>query len=363
MVKIRVWVVFGGKTPEHEVSLQSAKNIIEAIDKDLFEIIPIGINKEGRWLLQDSQDYLENAIDPKSISLKKTSKELALTPGSKNSNITQVHWESIWNLDVIFPVIHGINGEDGSIQWLLQLLEIPFVGPGILGSAVAMDKDITKRLLHLVGINVAKWVTLYAHKKESIDYDDILRRLKTPLFVKPANMGSSVGVSKVSNKQDLIEAVASAFEYDNKILIEQWVKWRELECAILGNDTPQASAIGEVILSDSFYSYKTKYISDDGAQIAIPAKLDEQTIKKLQETAILAFQTIECSGMARVDFFLTPEGDVYVNEINTIPGFTNISMYPKLWEASGLLYTDLITKLLYLAIEKSESQSKLKKAF
>ncbi len=360
--KIRVGIIFGGKSAEHEVALQSAKNVIDAINKDKYEITLIGIDKEGRWQLNDRSHYLLNEQNPKLISLNKTENEVALIPGD-NKFLDTFGNRKLETLDVIFPIIHGTNGEDGTIQGMLKLAGIPFVGADVLGSAIGMDKDVAKRLLKEAGIPIADFVTVKKYELDKLDFEMVEEKLKYPMFIKPANAGSSVGVSKASNRKELVEGLEKAFLYDYKVLVEEFIKGREVECAILGNENPIASAIGEIIPTHDFYSYEAKYIDEKGALLEIPAKIDSEVVKKLQEIAIETYKTLCCEGMARVDFFLTEDGKAIINEINTIPGFTKISMYPKLWEVSGLSYEKLIDRLIELAIERNERNSKLKNSF
>lgn len=360
--KIRVAILFGGKSAEHEVSLQSAKSIIDAIDKEKYEVVLIGIDKKGKWLLNDKSTYLLNADNPKLISLNKTNKELAVLPGSENKQlVTMMQNESIGVVDVVFPVLHGTFGEDGTMQGMLKMMDVPFVGAGVLGSAVGMDKDVMKRLLRDAGIPVAKF--LVYRKDDIIDFDQIKKVFKLPVFVKPANLGSSVGVSKANTKEEFNKAIAEAFRYDTKILVEQYIKGREIEISVLGNENPIASVPGEIIPQHEFYSYEAKYIDEKGALLKIPAELSGEIIKNIQKMAVLAFKTLCCEGMARVDCFLTDNNKIYVNEINTIPGFTKISMYPKLWKASGISYTELLDRLIQLAIERHKRDILLKTSF
>ena len=316
MKKLKIGVLFGGKSAEHEVSIMSAKNVIRALDKSKYKITPIKISKAGKF----------------------------------NFNIFK-------KIDVIFPVMHGPFGEDGSMQGLLKLAGVPFVGAGVLGSAVGMDKDVMKRLLREASIPIVKFIV--KKDKDKINFEKVKKELGLPFFVKPANMGSSVGISKVKDKKDFNKAVKEAFKYDTKILIEEFIKGQEIECSVLGNDKPIASIPGEIIANQEFYSYDAKYI-DEGAVAVIPVKLDKKTIKKIQALAIQTFQVLNCEGMGRVDGFLTKSGKFYVSEINTIPGFTNISMYPKLWEASGIPQQKLLDILINLAIERFNKEKKLK---
>ncbi len=363
--KLKVGIIFGGKSAEHEVSLQSAKNVIAALNRKKYEPVLIGIDKSGRWHLNQSSEFLLNSDNPKLIALNNSNSHLVSMAAGKNGG-EMVPISGLGNskaIDVAFPVLHGTFGEDGTMQGLLKLMNVPFVGPGVLGSAAGMDKDVAKRLWRDAGIPVAKFLTFKASEKHIINFSKIRKTLGLPMFIKPANLGSSVGISKVKSEKDFKLAIEAAFAYDNKILIEEFIKGREIEVAILGNEHPRASVPGEIIPHHEFYSYEAKYIDENGAAAKIPASLPKPVIKKIQETAIKAFKTLECEGMARVDFFVTQTGKFYVNEINTIPGFTNISMYPKMWEASGIPYSELIDRLIEFAIERHEKEGKLKTTF
>ncbi len=346
--KLKIGVLFGGKSAEHEVSLQSAQNVVNALDKNKYEVVPIGISKEGKWLLSNTSNYLLNINNPKLIKLNNSSREIV--PLNTNSAVKE-------KIDVIFPVLHGPFGEDGSMQGLLKLAGVPYVGAGVLGSAVGMDKDVMKRLFREAGIPIGKFITLKINEK--VNFIKIKKELGLPLFLKPANMGSSVGINKVRNENEFKKAVSEAFKFDTKIIAEEFIEGREIECAVLGNEKPRASIPGEVIAGQEFYSYDAKYI-DDSSRVEIPAKLDKNTIKKVQDLAVKVFKVLSCEGMGRVDFFLKKNGEILVNELNTIPGFTNISMYPKLWEASGLPLPKLLDKLIVLAVERFKKESKLK---
>lgn len=358
MKKTRVGILFGGQSAEHEVSLQSAKNIIASLNREKYEPVLIGIDKTGRWHLQEESTYLLHAENPKLIALNKSSDAVSLTPWKSDANIHSKQGSQ--GIDVIFPVLHGPLGEDGTVQGLLKLAHLPFVGAGVLGSAVGMDKDVMKRLLRGAGIPVGKFLVVKDSEKKSLSFAAIQKQLGVPFFVKPANLGSSVGVSKVHSEAEFDKAIHDAFSYDTKILIEEYIEGREIECAVLGNDAPEASVAGEIVPTHEFYSYDAKYIDEDGAKLIIPVSLPDATLKEVQELAVNAFKVLCCEGMARVDFFLTKDGKIFVNEINTIPGFTKISMYPKLWEASGVGYTELIDRLIQLAIERFEKEQKLK---
>lgn len=361
MTKLRVGIVFGGKSAEHEVSLQSAKNIVDAIDKSKFDVVLLGIDKQGQWHLNDATSYLQNADDPAKISLNHSGNNIAIIPGQAHHQLVEASNSTpLSQLDVIFPIVHGTLGEDGCLQGLLKVANLPFVGPGVLASAVSMDKDVAKRLLRDAGLNIAPFITLNRANRAQANFADIERQLGLPMFVKPANQGSSVGVSKVNSEQQFHAAVALAFTFDNKVVVERGIKGREIECAVLGNDNPQASTCGEIVVNSEFYSYDTKYIDEESAKVVVPAALSAEVNDKIRTIAIKAYQTLECSGMARVDVFLTEEGDIIINEINTLPGFTNISMYPKLWQASGIGYSELITRLISLALERHQQEIALK---
>ncbi|MDR2028569.1 MAG: D-alanine--D-alanine ligase [Treponema sp.] len=355
-------ILFGGKSAEHEVSLQSAKNVFDAIDREKYIPILIGIDKSGKWLLNDESEFLLNADDPKRIRLNQSSDSVALIPqsGGVISNLSNLKQEKA--IDVIFPILHGPFGEDGTVQGLLKLADLPFVGAGVLGSAVGMDKDVMKRLLRDAGIPIGDFIVLRSHEAFPA-FKALAQRLGLPFFVKPANMGSSVGVSKIHDEGEYGAALGLAFEYDTKIILEEFIRGRELECSVLGSETPAASLPGEVISTHEFYSYDAKYLDEKGAVLEIPAKVPAETVREIQELAVKTFQTLSCEGLARVDFFLKADGGVLVNEINTMPGFTKISMYPKLWEASGIPYSALIDRLIELAIQRFNREKKLKTSY
>lgn len=361
MSKLRVGIIFGGKSAEHEVSLQSAKNIVDAIDKNKYDVVLLGIDKQGQWHVADTSNYLLNANSPEKIALHHSGINVAIQPsGVTNPLLITNSSQSLPQIDVIFPIVHGTLGEDGSLQGLLRMANLPFVGSNVLASAASMDKDITKRLLRDQGLNVAPFKTVTRANHSQLKFNDIIDQLGLPLFVKPANQGSSVGVSKVTNEQQYHQAIALALSFDHKVLIESAIKGREIECAVLGNDDPKASTCGEIVVNSEFYSYNTKYIDENGAQVVVPAELSAEINDKIRATAIEAYQTLGCQGMARVDVFLTAENKIIINEINTLPGFTNISMYPKLWKASGVDYTQLISQLIDLALERHQQDIRLK---
>ncbi|RJQ34372.1 D-alanine--D-alanine ligase [Candidatus Parcubacteria bacterium] len=357
--KINVGILFGGRSAEHEVSLQSAKNVLEAIDRKKYNPILIGIDKSGHWLLSDQANFLLNSDNPKLIKLNTAGQQVALAPQSQGQLSDLNKKINAQKIDVIFPILHGTFGEDGTVQGLLKLADIPFVGAGVLGSAIGMDKDVMKRLLKEASLPIGKFVSLKSNEKIPA-YTKIKNKLGKIIFIKPANAGSSIGISKVKQESQYLPAIKNAFSYDNKIIFEEYIVGREIECSVLGNDKVIASLPGEVIANDEFYSYEAKYINANGAKLDIPAKLPQKITQKIQTLAIETFKTLNCEGLARVDFFLKKNNDIIINEINTIPGFTKISMYPKLWELSGISYTELIDRLIQLAIERFVKENKLK---
>jgi D-alanine-D-alanine ligase len=390
MKKLRVGILFGGRSGEHEVSLLSAASVLKAINKEKYEMVPIGITKDGRWLTDAYAERLLRGEQEGGRHLRAGDPET--TPGAAVlargeavivPPVPQAHglvpfqstatsMQKGIDVDVIFPVLHGTFGEDGTIQGLLELADIPYVGAGVLGSAAGMDKDIMKQLFAGAGLAIVKHVTVLRSQWEK-DPKKATRlvesKLKYPVFVKPANLGSSVGISKAHDRRELGPAIEMAAGYDRKIVIEQGVggkkgKARELECSVLGNDDPQASTVGEIVPSAEFYDYNAKYL-DEGSKLVIPAKLSKKQMKEVQGMAIRAFKAVDCSGLARVDFLMDPgnggkSGRIYLNEINTMPGFTSISMYPKLWAASGLGYTELIDRLIQLALERHAEKKRNK---
>ncbi|MBW1721570.1 MAG: D-alanine--D-alanine ligase [Deltaproteobacteria bacterium] len=366
MEKLRVAVLCGGQSAEHEVSLQSALNIINALDRDRYDILVIGIDKEGRWFAyEQAEDFLEHPEDPKLISLKEGGQQISLVPGDREGPFRDLSGDvSLGKIDVVFPVLHGPYGEDGTMQGLLKILHVPFCGVGVLGSAAGMDKDVTKRLLRDAGIPIAKFMVLERGAGE-VDFEEVRKTLGSPCFVKPANLGSSVGIERVGDEAAFKAAVEEAFRWDQKVLIEETLTGREIECSVLGNEDPIASLPGEIITDPeryTFYSYEAKYIDGKGATLEIPAKVSEEVVQRIKDLAVRSFQALCCEGMARVDFFLLEDGRIIVNELNTIPGFTKISMYPKLWEISGIPYGELIDRLIRLALERDRREKELKTA-
>ena len=396
--KIRVGILFGGRSGEHEVSLLSAASVLKAIDKNKYEVVPIGITKDGRWLTAEHAERLLKGQGPQEAGEGSRSTQSQLragdpdaTPGAAllangssvvvppeparrgsglapfqtDVNLRRAADRAI-NVDVIFPVLHGTFGEDGTIQGLFELADIAYVGAGVLGSSAGMDKDVMKSLFRAAGLPIVKHVTVLRSQYEGEAkkvVKQVESKLKYPVFVKPANLGSSVGISKAHDRKELGPAIIEAAKFDRKIVIEEGVggkknKAREIECAVLGNDEPKASIAGEIVPCKEFYDYDAKYLAE-GSELVIPAKLTKTEMKNVQTLAIAAFQAVDCSGLARVDFLMDPKSrKMLVNEINTMPGFTAISMYPKLWQATGLSYPDLIDQLIQLGIQRHEDKKR-----
>lgn len=357
-MKQKLGLVFGGRSGEHEVSLQSAKSIASAVNKDLFELFLIAIDKKGDWYLANPEHYLADAEDPSKISLDlSSSTQIALIPYHGSNQLIEIaSGKPLGSLDVIFPINHGTFGEDGSIQGFCRMLNLPCVGADVLGSSVGMDKIVSKYLLQQQNIAVAR--CLVANHSSNLETlaSQAISSLGLPLFVKPACSGSSVGVYKANSIDELISSIKKALKFDFQVLIEETVTGREIECAILGNDELIASPAGEIVPENGFYSYEAKYISAEGAKLILPADLPQGKLTELQSLAKRVYKELNCKGLARVDFFLTDQGQFILNEINTLPGFTKISMYPKLMELAGINYSELITRLVSLAIEKHQKQ-------
>jgi D-alanine-D-alanine ligase len=358
--KVRVGIVFGGRSGEHEVSLMSARSVLDAIDRDKYDVVPIGITKTGRWLPPARAQLLLTGEAPSAAQDADSVKGTALAPTQQAALVVGSLGGALQEpLDVVFPVLHGPNGEDGTMQGFLDLANIPYVGAGVLGSALGMDKAKMKEVWRYHGLPVAEWAVLRRYQWRE-DHDACLReasRFGFPCFVKPANLGSSVGIGKAHNAAELPACIEEALRHDEKILVEEFVDGREIEVAVLGNHRPEASLPGEIVPSNEFYDYNAKYL-DGKSEERIPAPLPAEITEKVRHMAVQAFTALECSGMGRVDFFVTRLGsEILLNEINTIPGFTPISMYPKLWAASGLPYARLIDRLIELAIERWEERN------
>jgi D-alanine-D-alanine ligase len=392
MTKVRVGILFGGRSGEHEVSLLSAASVLKAIDKTKYEVVPIGITKDGHWVTAEHAEKLLQGDAAKSSATHLRAGDPDATPGAallaqgeavivppepvhRDSGLAPFRIEAsalrrssdrAINVDVIFPVLHGTFGEDGTIQGLLELADIAYVGAGVLGSSAGMDKDVMKSLFRAAGLPIVKHVTVLRSQWERDPKKAqklVESKLRYPVFVKPANLGSSVGISKAHDRKELGPAIEEAAKFDRKIVIEEGVggkknKAREIECSVLGNDDPKASIAGEIVPCKEFYDYDAKYL-DEGSALVIPAKVTKTEMKKFQTLAIAAFQAVDCSGLARVDFLMDPKSRrIFVNEINTMPGFTSISMYPKLWDASGLHYRDLIDRLIQLGMERHQDKKR-----
>jgi D-alanine-D-alanine ligase len=328
MKKLRLGIIFGGKSPEHEISLLSSREVIQAVDRNIYEVIPLFIDKEGVWHIGENNN------------------EVAIS-------------DVLRNIDIAFPLVHGTNGEDGTLQGLLRLFSIPYVGADVAGSAIAMDKDVTKRLLRDSGIPVARFRVLRTWEKIP-SFSSVVQALGLPFFIKPASLGSSIGVRKVTKMQDYKNACKLAFSYDTKIIFEEYIKGRELWCNVIGNEKPTVSLLGEIKPENDFFDYEAKYTTESKTTYFVPASIKDNVMKHMQALATKTYQTLCCEGMARVDFFLTDRSMVYVNEVNTIPGFRETSLYPKLWKISGMSYPNLINTLLTLARERYKRDQRLK---
>ena len=358
--KLNVAVLFGGRSPEHNISILSAKNVIKALDKSKYNPILIGIDRSGHWLTSDDALTLLESESFKEISSNAFGQKVLLSQNTNDKMLIALNQnEQSQPIDVVFPVLHGTYGEDGSIQGLAKLANIPCVGCGIIGSAVGLDKDIMKRILRDGGYQVAPSITVRSNQIGAIDYQAIVDDIGHELFIKPVHLGSSVGVSYVEDKESFNKGIELAFKYDHKVLIEQKIIGRELECAVLGNLDVDASTVGEVVAHSGWYSFESKYLDENDSSLHIPAKIPKELIEKIREVAMGAFTLLECRGLARVDVFLQKDNQIVINEVNTMPGFTNISMYPKLWEHSGLDNQGLITKLIQLAIQENDSMNQL----
>ena len=368
--KLKVGLLFGGRSGEHEVSIASAMSVYRALDKNRYDVTLIGIDKDGRWLLPDPQAFLAHADRPMELRLAETAGSFGLVPYPAAHQIVAVEGSrgQVPPLDVILPILHGTFGEDGTIQGLLEIAQIPYVGSGVLGSALGMDKEVAARLFQAAGIPTVPSVCVrkgeFLTDRAGVEAR-LARELEFPFFVKPANAGSSVGVHKVKSAAELRPALEDAFTFDVKVLVQKGVAARELEVSVLGNDSPRASIVGEIVPTHDFYSYEAKYLDENGAALKIPAQdLDEDVAERARALAVKAFLTLECRGLARVDFFLDRDtGELFLNEINTIPGFTRISMYPKLWEASGLSYPALLDELIRLALESFAQRKALRTTY
>lgn len=347
MTRKKLALIFGGKSTEHEISILSAKSILKHIDQNTYEVQLIKIDTNGHWWLTSEKDMDQVMGTP-----------ITLVPGVPKTKIIDLNdGKTLGILDVAFPILHGLFGEDGTIQGHFKMIDLPFVGCDVLASSSCMDKDVTKRLLRDAGIAVAPY--LVATDLHQPDAEEIEKALEWPVFIKPANLGSSVGVYKVSNTDEYRKKLSEALTYDHKILIEKEIRGKEVECSVLGNDQPKSSIPGEVITSTEFYDFESKYVDAAASRTQIPADISDEESRMVREIALKAYQCLGCQGLARVDFFIIESGEVMINEINTMPGFTNISMYPKMWEATGIPYQELLSLLIELAMNKHEKDAAL----
>lgn len=360
--KIRIALVFGGQSAEHAVSLESAKNVMEALDPNKYDVQLIAIDKKGVWRHLSNPETLRKTDVAKPIDVSTCGGPVWLVPGARGVEILTLDThKKLGDIDVVFPILHGPYGEDGTIQGYFRLMGLPFVGSGVLGSAVGMDKDFTKRVLRDARLPIAKFVCLYRHKTQTHNFQALKSELGLPFFLKPANMGSSVGVHKINDETKFNTALADAFRYDTKVMVEEFVKGREIECSVLGNKQISASVAGEILPQHEFYSYEAKYLDENGAKLQIPAKLSADLMQATRDLALKVYDALQLEGMSRVDFFLADGDRLLVNEVNTIPGFTKISMYPKMWNATGIGYSELIDKLIQLALERAAEDKALER--
>ena len=351
---IRVGLLFGGRSVEHEISLRSARNVYQQLDRSRYEPVLIGITKEGNWyLLQDLDQDLDSGI-PLNLSL-----------GHSNHTFIGPDGQGTGPLDVVFPVLHGNDGEDGSIQGLLQTVDVPYAGSGVLGSSVAMDKYMSKQLMEAAGIPTSRYLAFIRNKKNELSFERISETLGLPFMIKPVALGSSVGVSKIKSEADFQQAINEVLQYDLGFLAEEYISGRELECAILGNQEAKSSDPGEIVISDKydFYSYDAKYQDPNAVEIKVPAELDDTVKERIKDLSLKAYRAARCEDFARVDLFLTADQSVYINEINTIPGFTDSSMFPSLWAQHGISYSDLITKIIELTLQRRDLKKKLERNY
>ncbi len=358
MKKLHVGLIYGGFSSEHDISIMSARNVYASLQVDHYDVTLIWIDKKGRWHVDTTPDRLLNADAPTDAS-----GDVFFSPmDERGSVLSGPDLDSIQrlNLDVAFPILHGQNGEDGRVQGFLQTLGIAYVGPDVLGSAACMDKEVTKRLLRDSGLPITPFRVVYRIDEPPLTFEAVAEQFGTPFFVKPANSGSSVGITKVENAADYAKALAYAFDYDRKILIEKGISGREIECAVLGNEHPKASVLGEIVSTAEFYTYDAKYVDADASRMEVPADIPADISDRMRQMAEDAFRVLCCEGMARVDFFLTDDLEVLINEVNTIPGFTSRSMYPVMWEHTGLSNSALTDRLIELALERHERESKIK---
>lgn len=351
--KRKVVILYGGRSVEHGVSVNSARNIFEFIDRRKFVPVPVGISRKGKWFLTKSVDKKIEQGEPLTLSLDPSKPFLITREGKKIRP------------DIIFPVLHGTDGEDGSVQGLIRVLDLPMVGTGVLGSALSMNKIVAKRLLSDAGLPVSDFLTFRFDEKDRISFSAISKKLGLPFMLKSASLGSSVGVSKVKSKKDFDRAVEEAFRYDDEMIAEQFISGREIECAILGNQPAEASYPGEIVINSAydFYTFDAKYVDPDAVKIEVPANIPKATAEKIRKACVQAYKTLHCEDFARIDLFLDKKGNIFINEINSIPGFTNSSMFPMMWKERGVGFTQLITRLLNLARQRYDRSKRLERDF
>jgi D-alanine-D-alanine ligase len=352
--KKKVAILYGGRSVEHAVSVNSARNIFEFLDKSKFEPLPIGISKSGQWFLTEGVS--------KDIQKGQT---LGLSLNAGKPTFLQEKSGEKFSVDILFPVLHGTDGEDGSIQGLIKAMDLPMVGTGVLGSSLSMNKIVAKRLMREAGLPVTDFVTFRYDEKDKISFTALSKKLGLPFMVKAASLGSSVGVAKVKSKKDFAAAVEEAFKYDDEMLAEQYITGREIECAVLGNHPAEASQPGEIVISKKyeFYTFDAKYVDPDAVRIDVPAKLPKAIAEKIRKASVKAYEALHCKDFSRIDLFLDKKGNIYINEINTIPGFTNSSMYPMMWKERGVSFAELITRLLTLAQERYDRGKRIERDF
>lgn len=346
MSKLNLAIIFGGKSTEHEISLLSTRSILKQINEEKYSISLIQIDIDGNWSLKESIDATASI-------------PVTMIPGARGAILLDTSsGKKLTNIDVAFPILHGVFGEDGTIQGFFKMVNVAFVGCGVMASSACMDKDMTKRVLRDAGIGIAPYAIATPNHKPT--FQELEKDLGTPMFIKPANLGSSVGVFKVSAEEEYLKKIEEALTFDPKVLIEKAIIGKEVECAVLGNDKPKASLPGEVVMASGFYDFKSKYVDKDASSTRVPADITEAQIEVVRDTAVIAYKAMGCEGLSRVDFFVTDDGEILINEINTIPGFTSISMYPKMWEATGIPYAELIDILIELGIERYNLEQELR---
>jgi len=362
--KCHITVLCGGQSTEHEISVLSARNVVVALDRKKYEVSVIYITRQGRWYLLKDDEHIHTS-ELQQLITTKHAEALTIMPGDpKHPWVLGNDTNHRVRTDCVLPILHGTFGEDGTMQGLLEIVNVPYVGAGVVGSALCMEKHIAKSLLRFANLPTADWLCIDQNTRDDFPYAVVSKELGETVFVKPVGLGSSVGISKVRNAKEFDTAIREAFQYDDQVIVEKCITGREIECSVLGNQSPVASLPGEFIVSQhEFYSYEAKYLDPASAEFITPADLPEATVVRIQQLAVEAFKVLQCVGMARVDFFVTEEQEVIINEVNTIPGFTDISMYPKNWKASGLPYSELLDDLIRLALARHDREASLSRVF